>query len=74
MRTFVAVPLDSAIRQRAVALQGQLGQAGTHREVGRTGEFARHAAVPWRSRCREVLEVCRSVQSAARPFAVRNRK
>jgi len=73
MRTFIAVPLDDAIRSRAVALQGQLAQAG--------------AGVKWVERenlhvtllflgevdAREVLDVCRVVQTAANaisPFEI----
>src|SRR5260370_1063747 len=73
MRTFVAVPLDNAIRQRAVALQGQLGQAGT--PVKWVEPENLHVTMLFLGEvdAREVLDVCRSVQNAAEaipPFEI----
>ncbi len=73
MRTFVAVPLDSGIRQRAVALQGQLGQAGT--PVKWVEPENLHVTMLFLGEvdAREVLDVCRSVQNAAEaipPFEI----
>ncbi|MFL5340787.1 MAG: RNA 2',3'-cyclic phosphodiesterase [Gemmataceae bacterium] len=71
MRTFIAVPLDDAVRRRAVALQGQLGQGGA--SVKWVEPENLHVTLLFLGEvdARATLDVCRAVQavtSAVPPF------
>src|SRR5262249_43385610 len=65
MRTFIAVALDSAIRNHAVALQGELGQTGM--TVKWVEPENLHVTLLFLGEvdARETLDVCRTVQAAA---------